>query len=94
MFYGWRIVGIAAASQDLSVGTTFFSYGVFAKPLAAEFEAPRLAVVLGLTLLMLVQGLVSPSLGRLLDAHSTRSVMTLGCVFSKFVRQARRRISY
>lgn len=80
MFYGWRIVGIAAASQGLSVGTTFFSYGVFVKPLAAEFEAPRLVVVLGLTLLMLVQGLVSPSLGRLLDGHSTRAVMALGAL--------------
>ena len=81
MFYGWRIVGIAAASQSLAVGTTFFSYGVFVKPLAAEFEAPRLVVVLGLTLLMLVQGLVSPFLGRLLDTHSTRAVMSLGAFF-------------
>ncbi len=78
MFYGWRIVAVAAASQSLAVGTTFFSYGVFVKPLAAEFEAPRLAVVLGLTLLMLVQGLVSPFLGRLLDVRSLRAVMGSG----------------
>ena len=78
MFHGWRIVGISAASQSLSVGMTFFCYGVFIKPLAAEFEAPRLAVVLGLTLLMLVQGLVSPLLGRLLDVRSVRAVMVSG----------------
>lgn len=78
MFYGWRIVAVAAASQSLAVGMTFFCYGVFVKPLAAEFEAPRLAVVLGLTLLMLVQGLVSPFLGRLLDVRSLRTVMAAG----------------
>jgi len=80
MFYGWRIVGIAAASQGLAIGTTFFAYGVFVKPLAAEFDAPRLVVVLGLTLLMLVQGVVSPFLGRALDARSVRTVMVLGAL--------------
>lgn len=69
---------IAAASQGLAVGMTFYTYGVLVKPLAAEFEAPRLVVVLGLTLLMLVQGLVSPFLGRLLDTLSIRAVMTSG----------------
>lgn len=78
MFHGWRIVAVSAASQSLAVGMTFFSYGVFVKPLATEFEAPRLAVVLGLTLLMLVQGIASPFLGRLLDERSPRAVMASG----------------
>jgi MFS family permease len=80
MFHGWRIVGIAALSQGLAVGTTFFTYGVFVKPLAAEFDAPRLVVVLGLTLLMLMQGIVSPFLGRALDRYSIRGIMVLGLI--------------
>lgn len=80
MFYGWRIVGVAAASQGLAVGTTFYAYGVFVKPLAAEFDAPRLVVVLGLTALMLVQGIVSPFLGRALDKWSIRGVMAIGAL--------------
>ncbi len=80
MFYGWRIVAVSAASQGLAVGTTFFTYGVFVKPLAAEFDAPRLVIVLGLTLLMLVQGIVSPFLGRAMDEWSVRGVMTLGAL--------------
>lgn len=78
VFRGWRIVAVAALAQSLAVGTTFFAYGVFVKPLAAEFEAPRLAVVLGLTGLMLVQGIASPWLGRLLDVWSVRGVMSAG----------------
>jgi MFS family permease len=80
MFYGWRIVGVAAASQGLAVGTTFYAYGVFVKPLAAEFETPRLVVVLGLTALMLVQGIVSPFLGRAMDEWSIRGVMAMGAL--------------
>ncbi len=80
MFYGWRIVGVAAASQGLAVGTTFYAYGVFVKPLAAEFAVPRLVVVLGLTGLMLIQGIVSPFLGRAMDEWSVRGVMVMGAL--------------
>lgn len=80
MFYGWRIVAVAAAAQAFAVGSTFFTYGVFVKPLAAEFDAPRLVVVLGLTLLMLVQGIVSPFLGRAMDTWSVRNIMGLGAL--------------
>jgi len=45
MFYGWRIEGVSAASQSLAIGMTFFSYGALVKPVATEFESPRLAVV-------------------------------------------------
>ena len=53
---------------------------MFVKPLAAEFDAPRLVVVLGLTLLMLMQGIVSPFLGRALDRYSIRGIMVLGLI--------------
>lgn len=80
MFHGWRIVGIAGLCQGVSVGTTFYVYGAFVKPLAAEFGASRLAVTLGLTLLTIIQGLFSPALGRLLDRGSPRSIMIAGVV--------------
>lgn len=78
MFYGWRIVGVAALAQAVSVGSTFYCYGAFLKPLAAEFGVSRLAVTLGLTLLILVQGAVGPFLGRAIDRGSVRSVMLAG----------------
>jgi MFS family permease len=78
MFHGWRIVGIAAVTQAVSVGSTFYAYGAFLKPLAAEFEASRLAVTLGLTLMTLVQGSVAPFLGRALDRGSPRAIMIGG----------------
>lgn len=65
-------------AQAVSSGSTFFAYGVFVKPLAAEFDAPRLVVVLGLTALMFVQGIVSPMLGRALDVRSVRALMAVG----------------
>ena len=73
MFHGWRIVGVSALAQAVSVGSTFYAYGVFVKPLVAEFGASRLAVTLGLTSMMVVQGAIAPFLGRALDRLSPRS---------------------
>lgn len=78
MFYGWRIVGVAALAQAVSVGSTFYLYGAFLKPLAAEFGASRLVVTIGLTLLILVQGAVGPFLGQAIDRGSVRSLMLAG----------------
>lgn len=77
MFHGWRIVAVAALAQGVSAGATFYTYGVLLKPLAAEFQVSRLAATMGLTLLMIVQGLVAPAVGRALD-RSVRGVMALG----------------
>lgn len=80
MFYGWRIVAVSALAQAVSVGTTFYAYGAFVKPLAAEFGASRLAVTLGMTSVMVVQGLTAPFLGRALDRSSPRIVFGVGIV--------------
>lgn len=80
MFYGWRIVAVSALAQGVSVGTTFYAYGAFMKPLAAEFGASRLAVTLGMTSMMVVQGAAAPFLGRALDRLSPRAVLGTGVV--------------
>jgi MFS family permease len=80
LFHGWRIVGVSALAQAVSVGSTFYAYGVFVKPLVAEFGASRLAVTLGLTLMTIVQGAIAPFLGRALDRLSPRAILIAGVV--------------
>jgi len=80
VFRGWRIVSIASSAQAVSTGLTFYVYGLFLAPIEAEFGASRLASTLGLTLLILVQGCVSPLLGRLMDRGSIRAVMASGAL--------------
>jgi len=80
LFHGWKVVAVAAFAQAVSVGTTFYAYGVFVKPLVAEFGASRLAVTLGLTLTMIVQGAVAPIMGRALDRYPPRAILIGGVV--------------
>ncbi|MFP8877694.1 MAG: MFS transporter, partial [Myxococcota bacterium] len=75
MFYGWRIVSISSPAQAVSTGLTFYVYGLFLTPIESEFGASRLAATLGLTLLILVQGCVSPVLGTMMDRGSIRAIM-------------------
>ncbi|MEZ4332145.1 MAG: MFS transporter [Myxococcota bacterium] len=79
-FRGSQIVGIAALAQGVSVGSTFYAYGPFLKPLAAEFDASRLVVTLGLTCMTIVQGLAAPFIGRAFDRGSARALMISGVV--------------
>lgn len=78
MFRGWRIVGVAALAQAVSVGSTFYVYGAFLKPIAEEFDASRLAVTLGQTFMAIVQGMAAPFIGRAFDGGSARRLMLTG----------------
>jgi MFS family permease len=78
VFYGWKIVGVTFLTNFISVGFVFYSYGVFFKALASDFGGSRLGVALGLTVMNVVAGALSPFIGRALDRGSIRSIMCLG----------------
>lgn len=79
MYHGWKIVGVAFLTQFVSIGFVFYSYGVFFKPLAAEFGGGgRLGVAFGLTAMNVATAAFAPFLGRLLDRGSIRDLMRLG----------------
>lgn len=79
-FLGWRMVAMAFVAQNVAIGTTFGSYGVFVQPLSSEFEASRFSTSLGIALLTLMMGLASPVIGRHIARHSIRRAMSLGAI--------------
>ena len=72
MFYGWKIVGVTFLTHFISVGFIFYSYGAFFKALAAAFGGSRLGVAVGLAIMNVVAGLLSPFLGRAIDRGMSR----------------------
>jgi MFS family permease len=79
-FYGWNVIGVGVLAQGVAMGATAYSYGVFIKPLEVEFEASRLATVLGMSVFNAAMGLVSPFVGSALDRGSIRAVMVRGAL--------------
>src|SRR5262245_367374 len=84
---GWRawrrdpMVGTVLAlgiTQITAWGTSYYCLGVLAGPISRDTGWSRGFVFLGFTVALLVMGTVSSVVGRVLDRHGARAVMTLG----------------
>jgi MFS family permease len=73
-----RVVHAVGITQITAWGTAFYCLGVLAAPIAEELGFSRSFVFLGFTVAMLVQGIVSASIGRLIDQRGGRTVMCTG----------------
>lgn len=77
-FYGWYLVGAGFLLQGIATAAVSYSYGLVLAPLAAEFSATRLEMMLGITACTLIGGVVSPFLGVAIDRYSLRVLTCIG----------------
>jgi predicted MFS family arabinose efflux permease len=75
-----RAVVTLGITQIIGWGTTVYALGVLAKPIAADTGWRLDLVIGGITLALLASGLVSTTVGRLLDHRGGQAVMVLGSV--------------
>ena len=61
-------------------GTSYYCLGVLAGPIGRDTGWSRGFVFLGFTVALLAMGLVSSTVGRAIDRHGARAVMTLGAL--------------
>jgi MFS family permease len=71
-----RIVSALGITQILGWGSTFYLPAVLAPDIAADTGWPLAAIVGGLTLGLLIAGAVSPLVGRSIDRHGGRPVLS------------------
>ena len=76
-FYGYAVTAAAFAIWFVGWGTFVPAFGVFLKPLLAEFNWSRADASLGYSLSTLVRACLSISIGWLTDKAGPRMVMTL-----------------
>ena len=67
-------------TQITAWGTSYYCLGVLAGPISADTGGSRGVVFLGFTVALLAMGIVSGAVGRAIDRHGARVVMTLGTV--------------
>jgi MFS family permease len=82
-FYGYLIVGACAAIQAVGVGT-YVTFGVFFKPLLAEFDWSRTTLSGAHSSTFLIAGIVGILVGRLSDRFGPRILMTVAGIFCGF----------
>jgi len=65
-------------TQITAWGTSYYCLGVLAGPISQDTGWSRGFVFLGFTVALLVMGVVSNTVGRAIDRHGARALMTLG----------------
>ena len=87
-YHGWRIAWALALSQTVGYGVLYYAFGVFVKPMEAELGWSRSQTSLAFTLALLVEGLVAVAVGRFVDRHGARWLMTFGSVLGSLLMLA------
>lgn len=77
-YYRWVIVAYGITIQAVSVGTLIYCFALFSLPWLEEFSSSRRDLMLTVALLQIGVGLVSPLVGRALDAYPPQWVVTVG----------------
>jgi predicted MFS family arabinose efflux permease len=75
------VIAALGAAQILAWGTSFYFPAVFAGPIVAETGWSLGWVVGGTSIGLLVAGLISPQVGRLVDRHGGRPVLLASSLF-------------
>jgi MFS family permease len=78
--YGWRIVAALAVTQTVGYGVLSYAFAVLLQPMAAELHASTTAVTGAFTASVLVGAAMAVPVGRWLDRHGGRALMTGGSV--------------
>lgn len=79
-FVGWRMVAIGFCIDFVAIGFFFYSYGVFFKAIAEDFEGSRLGVSLGIVIAQGTGALLAPLIGRALDHYPIKQVIAAAAI--------------
>ena len=71
----WAVVSSVGVAQILAWGSSYYLTAVVAGPVAADTGWPMAWIVGALSLGLLVSGLASPRVGRIIDRHGGRPVL-------------------
>lgn len=72
------IVGILSVTMWINWGSTYYLLTILAKPMAVDTGWPLTALIAGLSLGLVIAGVVSPAVGRAIERHGGRPVLALG----------------
>jgi predicted MFS family arabinose efflux permease len=79
---GRRLVAALAVTQTIGYGVLYYAFAVFLTPMATELHTSTTAVTGAATLSVLVTAVAAVPVGRWLDRHGGRALMTAGSILA------------
>jgi MFS family permease len=80
LYYGWVVVGTLATTETISWGILYYAFAAFLVPMQQELGWSTAALTGAYSLALLVSGLAAVPVGRWIDRHGPRLLMTLGSI--------------
>jgi MFS family permease len=78
--HGWRIVAALAVTSTIGYGVLYYAFAVLLRPMAEDLHASAAMITGALTASVLAGAAMSVPVGRWLDRHGGRALMTVGSV--------------
>lgn len=82
LYYGWIIAAVLGATTAVSYGILYYGFSVFVVPMGEDLGWSRSQVTGAFSVALLVGGIAGIPVGRWVDRHGARGVMTGGSVLA------------
>lgn len=79
-YYGWILAVVLGFTETVSWGVLYYAFSVLIPPTAAEMGWTRAEISGALSVMLVVSGLAGLLVGRWLDEHGPRLLMTAGSI--------------
>ncbi|MGI8486621.1 MAG: MFS transporter, partial [Thermomicrobiales bacterium] len=79
-YYGWRIASALSITETVSWGILYYAFSVFLVPMQQELGWSLATMTGAYSLALLISGVCAPLVGRWLDHHGPRALMTGGSI--------------
>lgn len=80
LYYGWVVVGTLATTETISWGILYYAFAAFLVPMQQELGWSTATLTGAYSLALLVSGLAAIPVGRWVDRHGPRLLMTVGSI--------------
>ncbi len=80
MYYGWVLVVTLGVTETISWGVLYYAFAVYLAPMQAELGWSRGDMTGAFSVALLLAGLTAIPVGRWLDRHGPRLLMTVGSI--------------
>ena len=87
-YYGWALVGALGLTATVSYGVLLYAFAAFITPMGAELGWSRTTITGAYSLAQLVTGVAAIPVGRWVDRHGARGLMTAGSVLAALLLAA------
>src|SRR5438093_3851411 len=78
IYYGWVIVAALSVTETVTWGIIYYGFPVFLRPMEQDLGASRVAVTGAFSVGLGVSALAALPVGRWIDRHGGRALMTIG----------------